>query len=81
MKIVTDNNLLYEDFNEHCKCILTQANGYVFAFVQAIDLGTNPHKPKVVRTKRYWGMWDVENPKASMERILRNGGKWPKLPE
>lgn len=77
MRIETDTRLVYDDGNEKCLCIHSQSEGRVWAFIQCIDIGNDGTSEHI---KRYWGAFDLENPEASIERIMRNGGKWPKLP-
>ncbi|OEF52470.1 hypothetical protein A1OW_23015, partial [Enterovibrio norvegicus] len=71
MRIETNTNLVYDEQHEKCLCITSQADGRAFAFVQCLDVG---HDGKGERAKRYWGLYDPENPAASIERIMRNGG-------
>lgn len=77
MRIETDSRLVYDDEHEKCLLVTSQAEGRVFGFIQCLDVG---HDGKSEHIKRYWGVFDMENPKASIERIMRNGGQWPRLP-
>ncbi|WP_413113843.1 hypothetical protein [Thaumasiovibrio sp. DFM-14] len=81
MRVETDTNLLFDEQHKDCLCIKSQANGYIFAFVQCLDLGQKQYRHKEPRIKRYWGLYDSNNPESSIRQILRNGGKWPELPK
>lgn len=67
------NGMVYEDNHPNCQFIQSRTIGGNYAFIQVLDTRTQ-------MVKRYWGPFDVEYPAASIERIMRNGGKWPSLP-
>lgn len=69
------NNLLYDDADSRCMCIISSACGQVYAFIQVIDLGGG--------TKRYWGPYthDKELQSKMIMAIMETGGKWPKFPK
>lgn len=77
MRIETDTRQLYDDSDPLCKCILSQANGGLYAFIQAIDTGMDGKDRHAVR---YWGPFSHDNPEGSVRKILAYGGKWPDLP-
>lgn len=77
MRVETDTGLVFDDTDDLCKCILSQAEGQVFAFIQAIDTG---HDGSKRYPARYWGAWNHDAPEDAMRRILAWGGKWPALP-
>ncbi|MGJ0637483.1 hypothetical protein [Xenorhabdus bovienii] len=70
------NNLLYDSTNSNCKCILADSQGKIYAFVQVLDIGM----PESLLIKRYWGVYEHNDPEASIKNILMYGGKWPNLP-
>jgi len=80
MRVETDNNMLYDDSDARCYCVLSQAQGHYFAFVQALDLGAPHCRYESPHTKRYWGFWNPDDPDESIRNILLVGGKWPSLP-
>ncbi|TDX22471.1 hypothetical protein DFO67_1294 [Modicisalibacter xianhensis] len=67
------NGMLYEDYHPDCKCIHSRTSSGSYAFIQVLDMETQ-------MVKRYWGPFDIERPEASIESIMRTGGKWPPLP-
>lgn len=67
------NGMLYEDHHPDCLFIESNTTSGRYAFIQVLDTSTN-------MVKRYWGPFNIEQPKASIEGIMRNGGKWPSLP-
>jgi len=65
------NGLVYDSQDKACKCILTESQGKVYAFLQVLDGSFK---------KQYWGEYSHAKPEASVRSILLNGGKWPSLP-
>lgn len=78
MKIKTNTNLLFDTAHKKCLCITSGAEQRIFAFIQCLDVGQNG---KSERAKRYWGLYDPQNPEESIMRIMLNGGSWPALPK
>lgn len=82
MRVATENNLLYDSTDPHCKLFFCRTHGRGFAFVQCLDTGIHG---KSRRIKRYWGFYaDSLNPKeneASIYHIMNSGSPWPDLPE
>ncbi|EBM7196732.1 hypothetical protein T040_22110 [Salmonella enterica subsp. enterica serovar Senftenberg] len=76
---ITANGLVFEETNPHCKCILSEAQGELYAFVQCLDMGMDGRETAIV--KRYWGRYSHDAREDSIRSILLNGGKWPKLPD
>lgn len=77
MKIQVEvNNLIYDSSNRDCKCILSDSQGTVYAFLQVLDMGMPEHPLK----KRYWGIYDHDDPEGAIQEIMERGGKWPLLP-
>ncbi|EDK1561911.1 hypothetical protein [Enterobacter hormaechei] len=73
MKIKVEvNGLVYDSSNPKCKCILSDSQRKLFAFIEVLDGDM---------TKRYWGEYDHDAPEESIKEIMRWGGKWPRLPE
>ncbi len=77
MKIKTSTNLVFDSSHEKCICITSSAEQRTFAFIQCLDVGCDG---KYERPKRYWGLYDSQNPEDSIMRIMRTGGRWPALP-
>ncbi|HHH1744445.1 TPA: hypothetical protein ACPY9J_004079 [Yersinia enterocolitica] len=77
MRIETNTNLVFDDSLKECKCILSESQGKVYAFIQALDVGMLEAPLPV----RYWGAFDHDYKENSIRRILENGGKWPSLPK
>lgn len=71
------NNLVFDERDPLCKCILTASQGQLYAFVQAVDTG---FKGDLRVPKQYWGMYSYDEPRKSIISILEHGGKWPSLP-
>ncbi|EBG2148367.1 hypothetical protein FIP36_16615 [Salmonella enterica] len=69
--IVQVNGLVYDSSNNACKCILSDSQNKIYAFIQVLDGSV---------TKRYWGEYSHDNPEHSIEEIMKWGGKWPSLP-
>ncbi|MCX8956983.1 hypothetical protein EHW66_09525 [Erwinia psidii] len=65
------NGLLYDSNNARCKCILSDSQSRLYAFIQVID------GPAI---KRYWGEYSHNHPEDSIRKIMEYGGKWPVLP-
>lgn len=76
---ITANGLVFEEGHSQCQCILSDAQGELFAFVQCLDTGIDGQESVIV--KRYWGHYSHDDRAGSIEDIMRNGGKWPVLPE
>jgi len=72
------NGLVFDKANPKCKCLLSEAQGQVYAFVQCLDTGMDGQENGII--KRYWGKYSHENEEASIRAIMQNGGKWPVLP-
>ncbi|MEL6008212.1 hypothetical protein J4Z08_21035 [Citrobacter portucalensis] len=72
------NGMIYDSEHRDCKCILNEAQGQVYAFIQCIDTGMDGNETAI--PKRYWGQYAHAAPEASITRIMQNGGKWPVLP-
>jgi hypothetical protein len=66
------NGLVYDSTNKKCKCILSDSQSKLYAFVQVLDGNI---------VKRYWGEYSHEAPESSIEKIMECGGKWPHLPD
>jgi len=81
MKLQTENDMLFDDSHPECLCIIERTQGKEIAFVQCLDLGMPHCRHKNPIPKRYWGVWDDRDPEASMDSIMRTGGKWPQLPK
>ncbi|NQY33596.1 MAG: hypothetical protein HRT37_01240 [Alteromonadaceae bacterium] len=81
MLVVEINNIRFDDNNENCSIQYFRTQGYLFAFVQALDLGRIDLRLKKPKPKRYWGLWDNNEPEKSMLNIFRNGSRWPSLPK
>ena len=77
MQVLTDSNLMFDDSDDRCLCIVSQAQGQLFAFIQCIDRGFDGNREEL---KRYWGTFDPDFPEDSIAMIMRKGGKWPDLP-
>lgn len=82
MKVYNDiNNMVFDDADPRCivrTCFGQRRN---YAFVQCLDLGNPGNRLSVPGVKRYWGEWDADNPEESVKLIMKNGGKWPDLPD
>lgn len=76
--VKTDTNLFYDNHHEKCKLFYSGSQGRQYAFIQCLDVGYNG---KGEHIKRYWGLYNESDKQASIEGILRSGGKWPQLPE
>ncbi|ELM1533891.1 hypothetical protein Q3R63_004426 [Salmonella enterica] len=73
MKIKVEvNGLVYDSSNPKCKCILSDSQRKLYAFIEVLDGDM---------TKRYWGQYSHDAPEESIKEIMRWGGKWPRLPE
>ncbi|EAS2762985.1 hypothetical protein HF504_22305 [Enterobacter hormaechei] len=73
MKIQVEvNGLVYDSTNPKCKCILSNSQNTLYAFIEVLDGDY---------TKRYWGKYDHDAQADSIKEIMRWGGKWPDLPE
>ncbi|EBH7464631.1 hypothetical protein F3H65_18420 [Klebsiella quasipneumoniae] len=70
--IVQVNGMVYDSSNPNCKCILSNSQNTLYAFIQVLDGDV---------TKRYWGLYDHDAQEDSIKEIMRWGGKWPTLPE
>jgi hypothetical protein len=73
--IVQQNNMTFDDSDERCQLILCESNANIVnyavaAFITVVDDSTQA-------CKRYWGMYDINHPEASIRRIMDVGGKWP----
>ena len=77
MKVMS-NQMVYDDTDPLCKCILSQADGKLYAFIQCIDTGMDG---QARYPARYWGTFSHDDPEGSIKRIMAYGGKWPQLPE
>lgn len=64
------NNLVYDSENNDCKCILSDTQGKLYAFIQVLDGD---------KKKYYWGSYDHDSPEKSIKAIMEYGGKWPSL--
>lgn len=73
---VNVNNLVFDERDSLCKCILTASQGRLYAFVQVAD--TEP-KGDLRIPKQYWGLYSYDQPRQSIIGILESGGKWPSL--
>lgn len=71
------HNLVFDETDPLCRCILTASQGQLYAFIQAVDTG---FKGDLRIPKQYWGMYSHDEPRQSIVGILENGGKWPSLP-
>lgn len=78
MRVETDTNLVFDEHDDDCRLLLSSAQGKLYAFVQCLDTGMNGNARY---TARYWGEYTHDDPEGSIRRILRDGGKWPRLPE
>ena len=76
---ISANGLVFEEGHPQCKCILSDAQGELFAFVQCLDTGMDGQESVMV--KRYWGRYSHDDRAGSIEDIMRNGEKWPVLPD
>lgn len=76
--VKTDTNLVYDSYHEKCKLFYSGSQGRQYALIQCLDVGDSG---KGEHVKRYWGLYDESDKESSIEGILRNGGKWPILPE
>ncbi|ELL8499417.1 hypothetical protein RX249_004195 [Salmonella enterica] len=65
------NGLVYDSTNPKCKCILSNSQNTLYAFIEVLDGDY---------TKRYWGEYDHDAPEESIKEIMQWGGKWPCLP-
>lgn len=74
-------NMVFDDTDGQCLCILAQSEGKLFAFLQVLDLGAAHARFERSMTKRYWGEWDWDNVERSIRNIMEWGGKWPTLPQ
>lgn len=59
------NGLVCDSTNPVCKCILSNSQNTLYAFIQVLD---GPGK------KRYWGEFSHEAPEESIKEIMRGGG-------
>lgn len=71
------NQLVYDDADALCKCILSESQGNLYAFIQCVDTGMDGNARY---TARYWGAFSHDDTAGSIKKILANGGKWPSLP-
>lgn len=69
-------SLIYDDEDKECLCFLSSTQGSSYAFVQCLDVDFSGGRS----VKRYWGKY-THNPEVDIKAILKNGGKWPCLPE
>ncbi|WP_075881797.1 hypothetical protein [Vreelandella massiliensis] len=72
------NQMIYDEADDLCKCVLSQSQGKLFAFIQCIDTGMDG---TARYTARYWGEFSHDAPEATIKRIMEWGGKWPQLPD
>lgn len=70
--IIQVNGMVYDSSNPNCKCILSNSQNTLYAFIQVLDGDV---------TKRYWGLYDHDAQEDSIKEIMLWGGKWPTLPE
>jgi hypothetical protein len=77
---VERDNLVFDDANPKCKCIVSASQGKNFAFVQALDIGMEHARLKKPIAVRYWGEFNPNNPAGSLLIILNTGSPWPRLP-
>ena len=77
MKVILDTNFVFDDSDERCLCLVSQAQGQLFAFIQCIDRSFDDEREVL---QRYWGKFDPDYPEDSIAMIMRKGGKWPDLP-
>ncbi|HBN3195581.1 TPA: hypothetical protein L2F60_004826 [Escherichia coli O25b:H4-ST131] len=72
MKIKVEvNGLVYDSSNPKCKCILSNSQRKLYAFLLVLDGDM---------MRRYWGEYDHDAPEDSIKEIMQWGGKWPDLP-
>ncbi|AXE71583.1 hypothetical protein A191_04745 [Escherichia coli KTE233] len=76
---ITVNGLFFEENHPQCKCILSQTQGELYAFIQCLDTGLNGQESAII--KRYRGRYSHDDRAESIKNIMSNGGKWPVLPD
>ena len=82
MIIVNDlNNLVFDDHSQLCRLEVAETQGQLFAFVRCVDASLDDYQSgKNKGTKEYWGHFTWDNQESCIKQIMKNGGKWPILP-
>lgn len=75
--IIKTNGLTFNSANPKCRLILSTTHavgGYggvlTAAFIAVVDDATG-------HVKRYWGLYDPENPADHIRHIMKKGAEWP----
>lgn len=74
-------NIIYDPSNKECFCKLAITQGGYYAFIQALDIGHVHARLKKPQRLRYWGAYNMHNPKQSIIEIMETGSPWPELPK
>ncbi len=83
MIIVNDlNNLVFDDQSDLCHLQVEETQGHLCAFVRCVDASLEEHQVgKNKGLKYYWGHFNWEDQEGCIKQIMKNGGKWPRLPK